>query len=43
LYQPKLAAFTMCSDYDQKHAVGFMRILGLPARSQAKLQQEIFS
>ena len=43
LYQPKLAAFTMGSDYDQKDAGGFIRILGLPARSQAKLKQEIFS
>ncbi len=43
LYQPNLAAFTMGDEYDQKDAGGFIRILGLPARTQARLKQEIFS
>ena len=30
-----LAAFTMGNSYDQKDAAGFIRILGLPARSRA--------
>src|SRR5438067_2453623 len=43
LYRNDLAAFTMGDSYDQKDAAGFIRILGLPARWQAKLKQEIFS
>ena len=27
--------------YDQKDAAGFIRILGLPSRSRAQLQQEV--
>jgi argininosuccinate synthase len=36
LYQNDLAAFTMGDGYDQKDAAGFIRILGLPARSRAR-------
>jgi len=35
LYNTDLAAFTMGDSYDQKDAAGFIRILGLPARSRA--------
>ena len=35
LYRPDIASFTMGAGYDQKDAEGFIRILGLPARSQA--------
>ena len=40
LYRPDIASFTMGSSYNQKDAEGFIRILGLPARSRAlvKLQ-----
>jgi len=34
-YRTDLAAFTMGDSYDQKDAAGFIRILGLPARSRA--------
>src|SRR5437868_3556158 len=40
LYRTDLAAFTMGSSYDQKDAAGFIRILGLPARSLALLKKE---
>jgi argininosuccinate synthase len=35
LYRPDVASFTMGASYDQKDAEGFIRILGLPARSRA--------
>jgi argininosuccinate synthase len=37
LYQEALASFTMGESYDQRDAAGFIRILALPARSQAIL------
>jgi argininosuccinate synthase len=37
LYRDDLASFTMGESYDQKDAAGFIRILALPARSQALL------
>jgi argininosuccinate synthase len=40
LYQPDLAGFTMGEGYDQKDAAGFIRILGLPARSRARARME---
>jgi argininosuccinate synthase len=39
LYRTDLAAFTMGETYDQKDAAGFIRILGLPARTRARLKQ----
>jgi argininosuccinate synthase len=39
LYRTDLSSFTMGSSYDQKDAEGFIRILGLPARSRARLRQ----
>jgi argininosuccinate synthase len=41
LYRNDLAAFTMGDDYDQKDAAGFIRILGLPARSRAQARVEV--
>lgn len=41
LYQTDLAAFTMDESYDQKDAAGFIRILGLPARSRARAHAEV--
>jgi argininosuccinate synthase len=41
LYRLDIASFTMGDSYDQKDAEGFIRILGLPARSQAWLKQQI--
>ena len=45
LYRTDLSSFTMGESYDQKDAAGFIRILGLPARSRAlrnkRTQQEI--
>ena len=38
LYSNELSSFTMGDTYDQKDAAGFIRILGLPARTQAKLR-----
>ena len=38
LYRPDIASFTMGAGYDQKDAEGFIRILGLPARSRALIQ-----
>ena len=35
LYSLDIASFTMGAGYDQKDAEGFIRILGLPARSRA--------
>ena len=41
LYRTDLAGFTMGESYDQKDAEGFIRILGLPARSRARARMEI--
>ena len=41
LYRTDMASFTMNASYDQKDAGGFIRILGLPARSQALLKREL--
>ena len=41
LYRTDLSSFTMGESYDQKDAAGFIRILGLPARSRALLRQEV--
>jgi argininosuccinate synthase len=41
LYRTDLSSFTMGNSYDQKDAAGFIRILGLPSRSRAQLQQEV--
>jgi argininosuccinate synthase len=41
LYRTDLSSFTMGDSYDQKDAAGFIRILGLPSRSRAQLQQEV--
>ena len=38
LYSNELSSFTMGESYDQKDAKGFIRILGLPARTQAHLR-----
>ncbi|HWZ45797.1 MAG TPA: argininosuccinate synthase [Candidatus Saccharimonadales bacterium] len=40
LYRTDLSSFTMGDTYDQKDAAGFIRILGLPARSRAFVRQE---
>src|SRR3954469_8286369 len=40
LYRTGLSSFTMSESYDQKDAEGFIRILGLPARSRARLKQK---
>ncbi|HEV7552704.1 MAG TPA: argininosuccinate synthase [Candidatus Angelobacter sp.] len=40
LYRTDLSSFTMGDSYDQKDAEGFIRILGLPARSLARLKQK---
>ena len=40
LYRPDVASFTMGTSYDQKDAEGFIRILGLPARSRALIHQK---
>jgi argininosuccinate synthase len=40
-YRTDLAAFTMGQSYDQKDAAGFIRILGLPARSRAQARLEV--
>jgi len=41
LYRTDLSSFTMGAGYDQKDAEGFIRILGLPARSRAKARIEV--
>jgi argininosuccinate synthase len=38
LYRTDLSSFTMGDSYDQKDAEGFIRILGLPSRSQAQIR-----
>jgi len=40
LYRTDLSSFTMGDSYNQKDAEGFIRILGLPARSLAMLKQK---
>jgi argininosuccinate synthase len=40
LYRTDLSSFTMGESYDQKDAAGFIRILGLPARSRALLKDK---
>jgi argininosuccinate synthase len=39
LYRTDLSSFTMGESYDQKDAAGFIRILGLPARTMAALRK----
>ena len=39
LYRTDLSSFTMGARYDQKDAEGFIRILGLPSRCRAALEQ----
>jgi len=41
LYSTDLSSFTMGDTYDQQDAAGFIRILGLPARTRARLLQRI--
>jgi len=41
LYRTDLSSFTMGSEYDQKDAEGFIRILGLPSRSRARVRVEV--
>ena len=40
LYRTDMASFTMGESYNQKDAEGFIRILGLPARSAAWLRKQ---
>ena len=40
LYRTDLSSFTMGESYDQKDAEGFIRILGLPSRSRARLSAD---
>ncbi len=40
LYSNELSSFTMGDNYDQKDAKGFIQILGLPARTRARLLQK---
>ena len=41
LYRTDLSSFTMGAEYDQKDAEGFIRILGLPSRSRARMRVEV--
>src|SRR5947209_3544004 len=41
LYRTDLSSFTISESSDHKDADGFIRILGLPARSRARLRQEV--
>ena len=41
LYATDLSSFTMGESYDQKDAAGFIRILGLPARTRARLLSKV--
>jgi argininosuccinate synthase len=41
LYSTELSSFTMGESYDQKDAAGFIRILGLPARQRARLNDAL--
>ncbi len=43
LYSTDLSSFTMDESYDQKDAAGFIRILGLPARQRARLNDALKS
>jgi len=38
LYRPDIASFTMGASYNQKDAEGFIRLLGLPARTRAMVK-----
>jgi argininosuccinate synthase len=40
LYRTDLSSFTLGESYDQKDAAGFIRILGLPSRSQAQIRAQ---
>jgi argininosuccinate synthase len=40
LFSEELSSFTMGASYDQKDAAGFIRILGLPARTRARLLEQ---
>ncbi len=40
LYSNELSSFTMGETYDQKDAAGFIKILALPARTEAKLREK---
>ena len=40
-YRTDLSSFTMGDSYDQKDAAGFIRILGLPARSRVQSRIEV--
>ncbi len=41
LYSTDLSSFTMGDTYDQKDAAGFIKILGLPARTRARLMNKM--
>lgn len=41
LYSTDLSSFTMGETYDQKDAEGFIKILGLPARTRARMLQQV--
>jgi argininosuccinate synthase len=41
LYRTDLSSFTMGAEYDQKDAEGFIKILGLPSRSRARVRVEV--
>ncbi len=41
LYSSELSSFTMGDSYDQKDAAGFIRILGLPARTLTHLKKHL--
>ena len=41
LYRTDLSSFTMGAEYDQKDAEGFIKILGLPSRSRAKVHSQV--
>ncbi len=41
LYSTDLSSFTMGESYDQKDAAGFIKILGLPARTRARLMNKV--
>jgi argininosuccinate synthase len=41
LYRTDLSSFTMGASYNQKDAEGFIRILGLPSRSRARLRTQL--
>jgi argininosuccinate synthase len=41
LYRTDLSSFTMGATYDQKDAEGFIRILGLPSRCRAQIQNKV--